>query len=397
MSKRDAQLRDGSTATTNLTKRLRALVAYDAWSNFKPAMEKYLLALKMYTSFDVSYVHVTHDAKLNFDLNSFDVVFQNYCAQFVMDGLISESYRVALKTFRGLRVIAVQDEYDRINVLHEALQEFNFHLLLTCVQPEFWPRIYPPHKLPHLRLVHVLTGYVPDDLMEKYRTVTPLAERPIMIGYRGGYLGARYGRLTMEKREIGERMRKICEARGLSCDIKTEAKNRIDGSAWFEFIGNCRAGLGSESGSNVFDFDGSIQKTWDELSRMRQHEISHEEFKPYIEHVESEFNMGQISPRIFEYAVMRTPMILFRGRYSDALQPDVHYIPLEKDFSNVNQVLDKLNDLASLEAMADRAYSDLVRSGRFGYRAFAWKLEAEITNVYNAEISNRDQSIKEER
>ena len=69
-------------------------------------------------------------------------------------------------------------------------------------------------------------------------------------------------------------------------------------------------------------------------------------------------------------------MILFRGRYSDAVEADEHYIPLEKDFSNIDKVLLKLNDIERLENLAERAYSHLVASGKFGYPSFVARLDS---------------------
>ena len=86
---------------------------------------------------------------------------------------------------------------------------------------------------------------------------------------------------------------------------------------------------------------------------------------------------------------MRTPMILFRGRYSGIIEPEAHYIPLEKDFSNVDQVLERLNDLPALEVMADHAYEHLVASGRFGYRCFAEMLAGEFVKRYDSLAASR--------
>ena len=52
-------------------------------------------------------------------------------------------------------------------------------------------------------------------------------------------------------------MRAICAERGVAHDIEWSDEKRIYGNAWYDFIGSCRAILGSESDSNVFDFDGS--------------------------------------------------------------------------------------------------------------------------------------------
>ena len=365
-------------------RKLRVLIAYSMWSNFTPTISEYLLALKQFSAFNVSYANVTNGAVLDFDLNSFDIVFNNYCARFVTDGLVSNSYRRALKDFRGLKVIAVQDEYDQTDKFRAAVREYGFHVLLTCVPPEFWSRVYPCSELLGLQLIHVLTGYVPEMAVASNHSVPPLKDRPILIGYRGGYIGARYGRLAFDKAEIGRRMREVCEARGIRHDIATDAQSRILGSAWYDFIGSCRAVLGSESGSNVFDFDGSLDRKYRELEIELGRPVTYEEFRIYTDPIEKEFDIGQISPRIFEYAVMRTPMILFRGRYSGIIEPDTHYIPLEKDFSNVDQVLERLNDLPALEAMTGRAYEHLVASGRFGYRSFAQMLESEFIKRYDS-------------
>ena len=54
-------------------------------------------------------------------------------------------------------------------------------------------------------------------------------------------------------------MRELCEARGIPHDIEWSDEKRLYGDAWYEFTGSCRANLGSETGSNVFDLDGSIE------------------------------------------------------------------------------------------------------------------------------------------
>lgn len=52
------------------------------------------------------------------------------------------------------------------------------------------------------------------------------------------------------------------------------------------------------------------------------------------------------------------------------IDPHRHYIPLNKDFSNIDEVLEKLSDEAFIEALTDRAYREIIESGRFSYRGF---------------------------
>jgi hypothetical protein len=53
-------------------------------------------------------------------------------------------------------------------------------------------------------------------------------------------------------------MKAECAARGMPCDIEWTEDKRIYGSAWVDFIASCRTTLGTESGANVFDFDGTL-------------------------------------------------------------------------------------------------------------------------------------------
>jgi hypothetical protein len=97
---------------------------------------------------------------------------------------------------------------------------------------------------------------------------------------------------------------------------------------------------------------------------------------------DNEIDMGQISPRVFEAAAQWTPMILFKGRYSGAIRPGEHYIELEKDFSNVDEVLRQTEDLDALEAMASRAHDHLIKSGMFSQRGFVEMVEAAVSRKH---------------
>ena len=48
----------------------------------------------------------------------------------------------------------------------------------------------------------------------------------------------------------------------------------------------------------------------------------------------------------------------------------MHYVPLEKDFSNFDEVVALIRDEAELERLTSRAHADLVDSGRFSLGTF---------------------------
>ncbi len=59
--------------------------------------------------------------------------------------------------------------------------------------------------------------------------------------------------------------------------------------------------------------------------------------------------------------------VLFAGRYSGAMEPMVHYIPLAKDFSNIDRVLELIGDADVRRELTENAYRDLIASGDWSY------------------------------
>ena len=50
-----------------------------------------------------------------------------------------------------------------------------------------------------------------------------------------------------------------------------------------------------------------------------------------------------ISLGVLEAVALGTGLILFPGNYSGILRPNEHYLQLQKDFSNLNEVLNTLH------------------------------------------------------
>jgi hypothetical protein len=214
----------------------RVLVAYSISGTFVSTTLEYLKSLKRLDGFDVEYVDVTHDSRVLADFSTYDVVFHNYCARLCLENYVSESYREKMRRFTGVKILAVQDEYDHTNVLKAAINDLGFHLVLTCVPEESLEYVYPRRDFPNVEFVTVFTGYVPDDFAENAPVPKLLVGRPIVIGYRGRDIGGRYGRLAFDKFEIGLRMKEICDARGIQNDIAIDEASRIYGSGWMDFV-----------------------------------------------------------------------------------------------------------------------------------------------------------------
>jgi hypothetical protein len=292
---------------------------------------------------------------------------------------MTAAYAEALRKFGGLKVLFIQDEYDSTEVARRWIERLGIHVIFTCVPKDYVQMVYPPSRFPYVEFQQTLTGYVPIHLERPARPLKPLNRRKCLLGYRGRELPYWYGDLGREKLVIGQRMRDHCEKRGISCDIEWSTEKRIYGPRWYEFLEDCKGTLGTESGANVFDFDGRLRAQI-ESQLAREPQVTYPEIhRRYLADHEGRVVMNQISPKVFEAIALKTALILFDGCYSGVLQPNVHYIPLKKDFSNVEEVFQKLQDDGFLTELTQRAHRDIVQSGRYSYRTFIQEMDDFIT------------------
>jgi hypothetical protein len=61
------------------------------------------------------------------------------------------------------------------------------------------------------------------------------------------------------------------------------------------------------------------------------------------------------------------------------VRPDIHFIPLKKDFSNVDEVLEKVQDDVYVRQMTERAYQDVIASGKYSYAGFIADFDQVVT------------------
>lgn len=331
---------------------------------------EYLDALHRFSRHRVFEISMLNQFPARLDLDRFDAVITHYSLSIgpLINHYLGEDLISRLKRFRGLKAAFLQDEYREIQTYWRHINELGLDVLFSCVPDDEIPKVYPPDKVPGLRVVNVLTGYVPEALMN-YPT-RPIAERAIDVGYRSRRMPYWLGRLGHEKTFIAEEFARRGAQHGLRLDLSTKEGERLYGEAWTQFIASCRAVIGAESGASIIDFDGQLERRVDDYCARHPNADFEEVFRLFLEPYEGSLNLHQISPRCFEAAALRTPMILFEGGYSGILQSGRHFIPLKKDFSNFDAVLAELKDNDALQEMADRTFDEVASNPAYHYSAF---------------------------
>lgn len=356
---------------------LKLLVLYDAGSTHVKTIEHHLRSFRMFSDHEVYYAPATGGAPCPYDLSHFDAVVLHYCIRVCVPGHLSPEYTAALRSYPGLKILFAQDEYDHTNITRQAIDELGIQLMYTCVPMDAVAQVYPPERFGHVDFQPTLTGYVPLDLGD-LGMPKPLHERSRLIGYRGRDIGWWYGDLCQEKLRIGQGMKAICERLGVAHDIAWDNASRIYGPAWFDFLRDCRATLGTESGSNVFDFDGQLKRQVEDALKANPNATYKEIHDRFLKDHEGRIVQNQVSPKLFEAIALRCALVLFEGNYSGVVKPWVHYLPLKKDFSNAADLIHQLQNDDLVQTMTERAYQDVVESGRFSYPTFVEGFEQDL-------------------
>lgn len=347
---------------------MRVLILYHAGYTYTPTIQHYLTAFKRHSIHSVEYFNVDQSYG-GLDFSGYDVVYVNFCIASagiarVKPPKFMYPLIAALRRYSGLKIVAAQDEYDFTNKLKEFLVSIRTDVLLTCVPQVYVREIYPEPELAGVKFRTVQTAYLADDLLEvNPADILPLADRAIHLGYRGRNLPYRLGDLGWHKSEVGVQFKRACVEAGVVHDIEVAEEKRFVGDDWLRFVRQCRVMLGSPSGANIFDLDGALHERMTALYRATPG-LMYEDVRDEISAYETGRDMGQVSARIFEAVAQGTALALVRGNYSGVLEPDEHYVPIETDYSNVGQVLDRILDVPAMQAMADRAYQHVVNNSR---------------------------------
>jgi len=193
-------------------------------------------------------------------------------------------------------------------------------------------------------------------------------ERTIDIGFRGDpypiYLGHN------DRERITSYFQKEAPLVGLKTDIVVSRDCRLNEIEWNAFLNSCRAIIGHEAGGSLIDTQDITRNFFDYLHQ----QVPADAFKTFVERFEESgiskhCISGHIAaPRHLEALATKTVQILFPGRYNDLIQPNQHYISLEKDFSNSDEVFEKLRDDDYCAKLTERAHAHVMKNHLYRHR-----------------------------
>jgi hypothetical protein len=304
-----------------------------------------------------------------------------------------------LRHHSAVKIAVPQDEFISADLLCEFINDFNVRAVFSVTPESEWPKVYRDIDRDKVKLYCVLTGYLDDATLGRISDLAKEApvDRPIDIGYRAGGRNWRQaswlGRHGILKIEIAERFNAAARRHGVKADISTRSEDTFIGEDWYRFLLRQKYTVGLEGGASILDWDGTIRiKT---LNYVEQHpeasliEIEQECFPG----LDGSLALFALSPRHLEACATRSCQILIEGAFNGVLEPWRHYIPLKRDFGNLDEILEivKRDELRS--KIVENAYQDIVASGGYTYREFARYVIAE-TEATAPELRDRSRRPK---
>jgi hypothetical protein len=352
------------------------LVVYAAYTT-RATLQDSLYAFQRYSGARVFYLNLrmrrvpSYLISVDFDLIIYHTLFFSgrYDASFFRRTV--ERAR-PLVDLRGYKIAMPQDEYINAEVVNEFINEFAIDAVFSVQPSREWASIYDTVDRTKVRFHPLLTGYLDERRIRRARKAwMDLDVRPIDIGYRTtGRAHAWFGRHGFLKEQIASVFSSKAVTRRLRIDISTDEADTLLGDRWYAFLGRCKYVLGVEGGTSILDRDGSIRARTEEF-RARHPEATFEEIeRACFPGVDGTFSGFAISPRHLEACAAGTCQILTEGHYNGVLEAGRHYIPVRRDFTDVDEVLDEVERDGVRRGIVERAYQDVVTSGKYSLVAF---------------------------
>jgi hypothetical protein len=198
---------------------------------------------------------------------------------------------------------------------------------------------------------------------KRYRPIRRTGPEIADIGFIGDIYWPFIG--DHERTDFIEWFEREGSTHGLTCDIR---RKRVGSAGWCKFLNGCKAIVGAESGTYYLNDRGKV------LNRARRYNLQHpdagfdEIFNMFYRDLPKGVSGKAISSRHFEPIGTKTCQVLMEGRYNGLLDPDIHYISVKRDLSNVGEAILRLKDETYRRAMVEQAYDHVMSAHTYAHR-----------------------------
>ena len=158
-------------------------------------------------------------------------------------------------------------------------------------------------------------------------------------------------------------------------DVKMTKGYEFKGNEWLEFLGDCKFTIAAQAGTSYLEKDDTSMKLIKKYLQNNADATFDEVYERFFKNYSHQISGQCITPRHFEAIKVKTCQILIEGRYNDILTPNVHYIELKNDLSNIDNVVEKMNDTEFCKSIIENAYTYVLDKHTYNNRIQEFLLE----------------------
>lgn len=290
-----------------------------------------------------------------------------------------EEYLKSSTASSAVKIAIPQDEFINTNILDAFLCRVSVDFVFSCASQEEWKKIYPLCFQNKVKFKTVLTGYLDKNTIERVSDFSDKMVRDIDIGYRAWKAHPSLGKWGRHKVEIADRFEEFSLKNALRADISLDDRDVFLGDDWFKFLARCKFTIGVTGGSSVLDGDGAIKASIDDYLVENPDAGFDEIHDRCLKAVDGHLSLSCISPRHLEACLTKTAQLLIEADYSGILEPNEHYFPIKRDYSNLQEAKEFIQDEERVRRVVENAFNLVVSDERVTYAGFVKIFEDALT------------------
>ena len=192
-------------------------------------------------------------------------------------------------------------------------------------------------------------------------------KRSIDIGYRAYDEPLYFGH--QERFQLMKKSKEIISKTNLKHDLSMKESDRFVNENWSSFINECKSFIGTNTGYDYFELTDEIRNKVNiyltSFKELNFQQLYDKGYKKFFINRKKTNSMRLISGRNIEVAGCKTLQFLVDGDYGNYFIPDVHYIKINKDYSNLEECFEKLSDQSFCEKIINNSYDTVTQNLKF--------------------------------
>lgn len=171
------------------------------------------------------------------------------------------------------------------------------------------------------------------------------------------FVGANYP-LWLGDSERNDFVRLFSQKQGQSKMLVHTGHGNLAREEWARLLVSSRGTIGAEAGTYFLDRQGKLLRLAKEKV-MKNDALNgdHLDLGSFAKALNIQYVSGKaVSSRHFEALATRTVQLLVEGEYNSILEPNIHYLAVDKKFSNLHEKIEEFSDPSRRRQVAEVGY-----------------------------------------